>query len=216
MKRKEYYKYLHNKAVKKWKQKAKEKAQYGDYTIIQYLGKTDLNHYKIPLHRVKLRCKCGFEKIVACNTLYVRDIINAKCEESHHGKKHGDYPDSELLFNSWYSMNRTCSSFLSKNEESTCFEKQVDVYELWKLKEKKTKSTKVRILYKRYEKFILGLLKFSHWSINDLKNKKIRVRRIDQNKDFEPYNLKLYNLKLKKFFVPLESQVDYLVIQQFD
>ena len=76
------------------------------------------------------------------------------------------------------------------------------------------KTIEARILYKRYENFILGLLKFSNWTINDLKNKRIRVKRINIKKDFEPYNLKLYNLKLKKFFIPLKSQIDSLINEQ--
>ena len=212
MNRKEYYQYIYKKTANKWKQKAKENAQYGDYIIIEYLGKTISPNqlYKVPLHRVKLKCKCGYEKIVACHTLYVKSIMNSKCKDS----RHGNYPTFEILFNSWYSMNRACSPFLSTNKDSTCVKKGINVYEPWKLKEKKMKTVEARTLYKRYENFILDLLKFSHWSINDLKNKRIRVKRININKDFEPYNLKLYNLKLKKFFIPLKSQIDSLINEQ--
>lgn len=205
MNRKQYLKNIYDVAAKKWKKQAKEKIKYGDYSIIEYVGKTDLEKYKIPLHRVKIRCKCGFEKIVPTNSLNTRDF---KC--SHHGS----FPSNELLFNSWYSMNRCCSLFLSKNEESNCIKNNIQVFYPWRILEDKKESADIQTLYKRYETFVLHLLKFSNWDIKDLEKKRIRVLRIDKNQNFVPQNLKLFHLNSKKSFIPSESQLDKLILEQ--
>lgn len=196
MRRDIFLKQLTKNAAKKWKQKARDKEKFGDYTIVEYMGKTPSEKNAIPLHRVKLRCKCGFEKIVARQRLNKYEKQWSKCDRAHHR----DFLTKSILFNSWFSMNRVCNPKLSFNPNSHCRDKKIRIYPEWCIES----GWPYRELYKSYEAFILALYKFTGWDIQDLIDKKIRVLRIDKNeiRGFYPYNLKLKHKVTKKDFIP--------------
>ena len=182
----------------------KHKTKFGDSIIIKAIerrirrGKKYTNSYPI----VRVRCKCGYEKNVYYSILKGMDKKKLICHNSfkitsNKDKVHKSYYNKFKYFKRWLLMNERCdesSSNYDNTQNRLYLEKGIKVCKQWKFYFSAKAHYHPNLNYsnyKNYEKFIDNLLNKFGYISEDLKNRSIRIVRIDRNEDFKPSNIGL-------------------------
>lgn len=178
------------------------KFEFGDQIIIQYLGYQ--GSPEVPM--VKIRCKCGHEKIVrwaqlksrSCRARFICEGKENEIQPSDEAKvlkSHEKLPQvyKAKYYDKWLAMNRACDPKIVMNPRSKYHEKGIQVCPEWRRYRNYPHSMTQENYnaYKNYETFIDSLLEKHGYTTQDLFNGTIRVSRIDVDEDFEPDNIGL-------------------------
>lgn len=190
--------------IKEIEEAIKNKKQFGDYIVTQYIDYIgrDIKSKSKYGYVIKIKClKCGYERITSfyriknlliknkllCNHSkdeYLNIYINENLESAF---KNGKY-----IVN-WVTINRNCNKELSSMKTSRCKEKNIQVCKEWRFIKSKDKGhylTNINsVRYKNFEKFIDSLFDKFGYKEEDLKNRIIRIERIDKEDDFKPSNM---------------------------
>lgn len=198
----------------------KTQKRFNDYIIIEYMGyaghKWNNPGKRISQlgHQMKIKClKCGYESIVSSYIFFVKKNQEKmyKCSADVHQRekmKNLNLDDKnysscyhEKYYYMWINMNSNCNPNLKTNNPRCRYiEKGIKIYKDWLFYEKMIHSLKNinAINYSNYEKFIDSLLEKHGFSDKDIKEKTIRIERIDKDGDFEPHNMGIRIFKQKK------------------
>ena len=208
----------------------KSKKRFNDYIITEYLGYNGSKLYhpdksmKHLGHQIKIKClKCGYESITSSYIFLIKQnqekMYKCSVDENHRriipelNLKENNYQSfyKKKYASMWMNMNANCNPNFNNNPKCKYIEKGIKVYKDWLFYESSyhhCKNINAKN-YINYENYIDLLLESHGFSLEDIKNKSIRIERVDKHGDFIPENLGIRIFKMKKLLTMERKNAKY-------